>query len=328
MPESPDPTVDRETKTQAGSLTLEPEQDAAAVPDSSPESKASAVAAGGRVPAAGSKWFRWRKDGKALITYLLDSEVHTYAFSVAANAIISFIPFIVLLYTLSAQVFHSPAMVSVVSDMVNYFLPSTAKSGFLTYSLEAVVPRHGVQALSLIMILVSCTGVFLPLEVALNQAWGVARSRNYLLNQVVAFGLALLMVALALVSIVLNAVEQRMLADLLHHDTNHLVYRAINETWLALSTGAAAMVFFFSIYWILPNRQVPWRPVLRTSIVTGVVWLLAKMVFVAVLPHLDLRALYGPFYVSVGLLFWAYVSGLILFAGAQFSVARWGDKKS
>lgn len=328
MPEWPDPTVDRETRTQASSLALDPEQDAVAVPDSGPESKAGAVTAGGSVPASGSKWFRWRKDGKALIAYLLDSEVHTYAFSVAANAIISFIPFIVLLYTLSAQVFHSPAMVRVVSDMVNYFLPSTAKSGFLTYSLEAVVPRHGVQALSLIMILVSCTGVFLPLEVALNQAWGVARSRNYLFNQMVAFGLALLMVGLALVSIVLNAVEQRMLADVLHHDTNHPVYRAINETWLALSTGAAAMVFFFSICWILPNRKVPWRPVLRTSIVTGVVWLLAKMVFVAVLPHLDLRALYGPFYVSVGLLFWAYVSGLILFAGAQFSVARWGDKKS
>jgi uncharacterized BrkB/YihY/UPF0761 family membrane protein len=36
--------------------------------------------------------------------------------------------------------------------------------------------------------------------------------------------------------------------------------------------------------------------------------------------------MYGPFYVSVSLLFWAYISGLILFAGAQFSVARWGQK--
>jgi uncharacterized BrkB/YihY/UPF0761 family membrane protein len=42
---------------------------------------------------------------------------------------------------------------------------------------------------------------------------------------------------------------------------------------------------------------------------------------------MDLQALYGQFYVSVGLLFWAYVSGLILFAGAQFSVARWGQKQ-
>jgi uncharacterized BrkB/YihY/UPF0761 family membrane protein len=37
---------------------------------------------------------------------------------------------------------------------------------------------------------------------------------------------------------------------------------------------------------------------------------------------MDLATLYGPFQVSVGLLFWSYVSGLILFAGAQFSVSR------
>ena len=95
---------------------------------------------------------------------------------------------------------------------------------------------------------------------------------------------------------------------------------------LTATTGVASILFFFSIYWLLPNRKVPWRSVLRTSIYTGFVWLAARYVFVLVLPHLDLRALYGPFFISVGLLFWAYVSGLILFAGAQFSVARMGDR--
>ena len=63
------------------------------------------------MPVEESKWYRWRRDGTALIRYLLDSEVHTFAFSVAANAILSFIPFIVLLYTLALSVFHSEAMV-------------------------------------------------------------------------------------------------------------------------------------------------------------------------------------------------------------------------
>jgi membrane protein/epoxyqueuosine reductase len=54
------------------------------------------------------------------------------------------------------------------------------------------------------------------------------------------------------------------------------------------------------------------------------VWLFSRFVFARVLPHIDLT-IYGPFYVSVGLLFWAYISGLILFAGAQFSVARMGN---
>jgi len=304
------------------------EQRVIEVSDSGTASEAVVAATpSGAEPATRSKWFRWRKDGKALIDYLLDSGVHTFAFSVAANAIISFIPFIVLLYTLCRSVFHSQKMVDVVSNMVNYFLPTTASQGFITYNLEAVVPRHGVQVLSLVMILISCTGIFLPLEVALNQAWGVTRSRNYLQNQTVAFGLALLMVVLALASILLNTWEQRLLTFVFFHHIDNFAYRGISYLWLSLSTGVASILFFFSIYWILPNRKVPWRPVLRTSIVTGIVWLLAKMVFVQVLPHLDLKALYGPFYVSVGLIFWAYVSGLILFAGAQFSVARWGEKK-
>lgn len=271
-------------------------------------------------PVTQSKWFRLRRSCASVASYLLDSEVHTFAFSVAANAIISFIPLIVLLYTLSRAVFHSEMMVRVVGEMVHYFLPSN--QDWVAASLGAAADHQGVRWLSLVMILISCTGIFLPLEVALNQAWGVTKSRNYLLNQLVAFGLAVLMVGLAVASILLSAWQRQILGFIFFHHTDNFVFDSISYLWLALSTGVSSILFFFSIYWLLPNRKIPARHVLRTSVVTGITWLLAKYVFVAVLPHLDLKALYGPFYVSVGLLFWAYVSGLILFAGAQFSVTR------
>jgi membrane protein len=277
-------------------------------------------------PVAQSKWYRWRKDGKALVTYLLDSEVHTFAFSVAANAILSFIPFIVLLYTLAQSVFHSKMMVEVVGDMVHYFMPSN--QNFVAVKLQQVATHQGVQVFSLIMILIACTGIFLPLEVALNQAWGVTKSRNYLANQVVAFGLAILMVVLALAGILLSAWERELMTLVFFHYTDNFIFEGISYLWMALSSGVASILFFFSIYWLLPNRKVPPRYVMRTSIVTGIVWLFAKYLFVAILPHMHLEDLYGPFYVSVGLLFWAYVSGLILFAGAQFSVARQGTQES
>jgi len=274
-------------------------------------------------PVAVSKWYRWRKSGVALVDYLLDAEVHTYAFSVAANAIISFIPLIVLLYTIALSVFRSQEMVKVVNKIVEEFLPTTAKQGnqdFLTYWLETVAAaHHGIQALSVLMILISCTGIFLPLEVALNQAWGVTRSRNYLSNQLVAFGLAIWMVFLAMGSVLLSTWQRQLLGLLFFHHTENFVFAGISYLWLAATTGVASILFFFSIYWLLPNRHIPPRQVIRTSIITGIVWLAAKEGFVAVLPHLDLKALYGPFYVSVGLLFWAYISGLILFAGAQLS---------
>jgi YihY family inner membrane protein len=282
-----------------------------------------------------SKWFLWRKGGKALASYLLDSEVHTFAFSVAANAIISFIPFVVLLYTVALSVFHSQVMKGVVDNMVNYFLPSATRDPKWVVDnivKEAVLPllkRHGVQVFSLVMILISCTGIFLPLEVALNQAWGVTKSRNYLLNQTVAFGLAILMVALAVVSMIVNVSAQNVLTFLSFHQGDNVVIKffvnGINFICLAVTTGAAVILFLFSVYFVLPNRKVPWRPVLRTATITGIVLLIARFIFAAVLPHLDLQSLYGPFFVSVGLLFWAYISGLIMFAGAQFSVAKWGQ---
>jgi membrane protein len=103
---------------------------------------------------------------------------------------------------------------------------------------------------------------------------------------------------------------------------DNFVFKSISFLLLAATTGVASILFFFSIYWLLPNCKVPWRPVFRIAVVTGVIWLASKYIFIAVLPYLDLKALYGPFYVSVGLLFWAYFSGLILFAGAQFSVTH------
>jgi membrane protein len=293
-----------------------------------------AAAKGPPEPATKSKWYLWRRSGTALIAYLLDSEVHTFAFSVAANAIISFIPFAVLLYTLALTVFHSQVMKGVVDQMVNYYLPSAAKDkGFLVNTIygEAVLPllhHKSAQALSLVMILIACTGIFLPLEVALNQAWGVTKSRNYLFNQTIAFGLAIWMAVLALLSMIVTVWVKGALGFVTFHSSNGFITwttDGIAFACLTISSGAAAILFFFSVYYVLPHRKVPWQPVLRTSIITGSIWLLARFLFALAIPHIDL-SMYGPFYVSVSLLFWAYISGLILFAGAQFSVARWGQK--
>jgi membrane protein len=320
-----------DTRSDAGASAAAPVPD----PESAAAPPAPPAANDANVHPQQTKWFRLRQNGTAMARYLLDSEVHTFAFSVAANAILSFIPLTVLLYTLALSVFHSQAMAGVVNDMVNYFLPThTHQQDWVIRNImkEAVLPstRHGVQAFSLVMILISCTGIFLPLEVALNQAWGVRKSRNYLFNQAIAFGLAIWMVVLGMTAMMLSAGQRQILDFLMFHPTTPgfrtWLFDAASNVWLALCTGVAVILFFFSIYWLLPNCKVPAKSVLRTSIVTGVIWLGARLIFVLALPHLDLMALYGPFYVSVGLLFWAYISGLILFAGAQVSVARMGTK--
>jgi uncharacterized BrkB/YihY/UPF0761 family membrane protein len=63
--------------------------------------------------------------------------------------------------------------------------------------------------------------------------------------------------------------------------------------------------------------------VLPTAVVMGLLWQVAKYLYVLALPRLDFQAVYGPFYISVGLMMWAFLSGLLLLAGAHFSATRY-----
>ena len=103
----------------------------------------------------------------ALGRYMARTEVHTYAFSVAANVILSLFPFIVLMLTLSRNVFHSRSMEQVVGDMMKNLLPVGQE--FVMRNMQLLAhPHKGTQFFSLVMLLITSTGVFLPLEVALK----------------------------------------------------------------------------------------------------------------------------------------------------------------
>jgi YihY family inner membrane protein len=268
-----------------------------------------------------------RRNGVSTLKYLGTTEVHTYAFSVAANAILSFFPASVLLLTISRRVFHSPSMVGAIKQMLLAYLPSNQK--FIVDAVASMAATHKIQLISVVMLFISCTGVFLPLEVALNSVWGF-KSRNYLMNQIVSLGLALCCGVLALLSIAGTAGVLAPAAEAQVWLGNHigtgivfLMVEKVNVTiqYLALKIFGmiASILIFFLIYWLLPNGKVRCKAVLPAAIITGVVWEIAKLAFVACLPLLDFHEAYGPFYVSVTLIFWAFVSGLLLLGGAHLS---------
>jgi membrane protein len=257
----------------------------------------------------------------SLARYMAQTEVHTYAFSVAANAILSLFPFIVMMFTIARQVFHSHAMESAIAEMIRYFLP--AGQEFVTKNMQIVAnARKGVQIASVVMLLISSTGIFLPLEVALNRVWGVTKNRSYIMNQIVSLGLAASIGTLALFSVCLTAAQKSVLQFLFLGHTDNLVFTFVNHWLLQISAAIASVLLFFLVYWILPNRKLPVRAVLPTAIVIGLSWELAKMLYVAALPWMDLHSVYGPFSVSVSLMLWAFMTGLLLLAGAHYSASR------
>jgi YihY family inner membrane protein len=295
------------------------EQDSTSVlPPAGEEALSQTLAAAGAVPVAGSG--TWGQV-KALARYMTKTEVHTYAFSVAAQVILSLFPFIVLMLTLCQRVFHSTRMVDVVGEMMTNFLPNNQE--FVMRNMRVLAFAHTrTKIFSVVMLLITATGVFLPLEVALNSVWGVQKNRNYLQNQIVSLVLAAGVGVLAMASVAISAAQRAVLAFLFWGHTDNIVYTFIAGAFLRVCAVAASIGLFFLIYWMLPNRKVPARAVLPTAVVMGLLWEAAKYLYILALPHLDFRAVYGPFEVSVGLITWAFLSGLLLLGGAYVSATR------
>jgi YihY family inner membrane protein len=260
-----------------------------------------------------------RPSGMALSTakYLLRTDVHTFAFSVAANAILSFFPFVVLLMTLIRRVFHSKVMYEIVVELLRDYVP--AGQEFVIRNLNALVnTRHRVQVVSLIILLVTSTGIFMPLEVALNRIWRFPMNRSYLGNQLVALGLAFACGVLALLSIGMTAGIVRPFEFLLHGHAMS-VLRLAEFLAMKVFAIAASVAIFFLIYWVLPNGKVPARAVLPAAIIMGLLSEALKYGYILALPWLDFAEVYGPFALSVSMMFWAFLTGLLLLAGANLS---------
>jgi membrane protein len=249
--------------------------------------------------------------------YLMRTEVHTFAFSVAANAILSFFPFVVLMMTLIRRVFHSRVMYEVVLQLLRDYLP--AGQEFVIRNLNSMVnSRQRVQLVSLVILLVTSSGVFLPLEVALNRIWRFENNRSYLGNQAVSFGLAFACGALALLSIALTAGPVAFMEFLLRGYGTGFV-RLVGFLMMKVFAIAASIAIFFLIYWLLPNGKVPARAVLPAAIIMGLLSEALKYAYILALPWLNFQEVYGPFALSVTMMFWAFLSGLLLLAGANLS---------
>ncbi len=266
---------------------------------------------------------RLRRHGWSTLRYLMQTEVHTYAFSVAAYSILSLFPFIVLMLTVIRRVFHSPAMYNVVLELLRDYLPSNKDFVIRNLQFLASVRGRG-QVLSLVMLLITSTGIFLPLEVALNSIWGFKKNRSYLMNLVVSLGLALGCGCLAMLSIALTAENLKVLGLVL--GDQNIVFRGLGFVVMKASAILATIGIYFLIYWLLPHGKVPVRAVLPAAIVTGLLSEAAKYVYILALPWLNFQEVYGPFAVSVTLIFWSFCAGLLLLGGAYLSAAEHSDR--
>lgn len=245
----------------------------------------------------------------------METEVHVYAFSIAASVILSFYPFLLVMISMFHNVLHWDSAVDAMFLALDDFFPGYF-ADFMRRNLTA--PRR-IEWLSILLLLFTANGVFEPLEVALNRIWGIAKNRSFLRNQLISYALIFVCGILALLSTSATALNQQFITNMLGSDA--LVATVLSIVAFKVAAIPLLMLGLFLVYWILPNGKVPLNRTIAAAIVVGLLLELLKYASILLSPWLyaKLHREYNVFVNSVTIILYSFFASMLFLAGAEWA---------
>jgi uncharacterized BrkB/YihY/UPF0761 family membrane protein len=244
------------------------------------------------------------------LRYWSQTEVHALAFSVAANVLLGFFPFLIVSVSISRVFFSRQTTVAAIDFALRDYFPD-ALGQFLSSNLPQ---RPVTDWIAILLLLFSSNGIFEPLEVAFNKIWGIAKNRSYLRNQVVSLVLIFSCGSLALLSLGITELRVGSSSGLkIELWTSILFFK--------LAAIPLTSLILFLIYRYLPNGRPPLSRVIPAAIVTGLLLEALKYLNVLIWPWLDARIQreYGVFRYSATILFLSFFASMLVLAGAEWA---------
>jgi len=257
------------------------------------------------------------------VRYLMQTEVHVFAFSVAAGMLLSFFPFLTLILSLCRYVFKWKAAVNAIFLALGDYFPD-AFGQFLQRNLQATVESRGpVQIISLLLLFFTASGIFLPLEVAFNRIWNVQANRSYVKNQLVSLGLIFLCGVLMLVSVTFTALNNEYLVRAGAKPGSRMA-GILGVVFFKVAAIPLSMFLLFLIYWLLPNCRVKAAKIVPPAILVGFLLEALKYINLLTWPYLrsKLALEYGPFVYSITIILWGFLAAMVVLAGGEWTARR------
>jgi membrane protein len=250
--------------------------------------------------------------GGILLTlrYWTQTEVHAFAFSVAANVLLGFFPFLIVSVSLSRLFFSGQTTVAAIDFALRDYFPD-ALGEFLSKNLPQ---RPVTDWVALGLLLFSSNGIFVPLEVALNKVWGIQKNRSYLHNQVVSLLLIFSCGTLALLSLGITELRVGSSSGLRIEQWSSILF-------FKLAAVPLTSLILFLIYRYLPNGRPPLPRIIAAAIVVGLLLEGLKYLNILIWPWVDARIQreYGVFRYSATILFLSFLASMLVLAGAEWA---------
>ncbi len=258
----------------------------------------------------------------ATLRFWMQTEVHVYAFSVSANILLSFFPFLIVMMSLCRYVFKWKAAVDAIFFALSDYFPGPI-SEYLERNLKAVMASRGpFQIASVLVLLFTANGIFEPLEVALNRIWRCQENRSFFKNQLVSLGLIFACGGLILFSTMLTAWDKQLLSGAIAG--RGWTGNVLGKVLFKLAAIPVSMLVLFLIYLLVPNCKVKAMEILPAAVGVGMLLEVLKYVNLLTWPYLRQKfaSEYGPFAYAATLILWGFFASMLILAGAEWAARR------
>ncbi|MCL6473270.1 MAG: YihY/virulence factor BrkB family protein [Firmicutes bacterium] len=210
-----------------------------------------------------------------------------------------------------------------VLDYVFQNLPTFAD--FVRVNIEALIKaRSSAGIIALIALLWSGTNIFGSLALGLNAVYEVKETRSFAVQKLIAVGVFVLILVLLFVSFGTTTI-----ASVFRDEFLSLLFpqRVVTVAWTiitAILSLISTFLLFLVVYWLVPNVRLTLGHIWPGTLTAGVAWEAGKYVFAV---YLDLFArrgyglVYGSLATVILLMFWLYISAVLLLIGAEINVA-------
>jgi YihY family inner membrane protein len=268
-------------------------------------------------------FWRWRQVREvlrdSLVNFFRDNSF-TVSASIAYYSLLALFPMMLVLLGVSGVFIRRFELSGRLALVLGHYLP--VRRDFIMTNLVSISRAYGkVSILSFLLLLWASSGVFLPLERALNQAWEVEKRRTWWRRRLLALEMAGIFGVLALASTFLVG-TRRYIRPWLNTwvassilPVAEFLYRGI----FAAATFGITLLMFLVLFERLPNRRLSLRQAFPGALVTALFWEAARALFMRLLPFFNYRQVYGSIGVVVALMTWVYISSAVMLFGAQVS---------
>jgi membrane protein len=245
----------------------------------------------------------------------MEVEVHVFGFSIAANVLLSFFPFLLVMVWFFRSLGWNSGEQALYFAMQDYFGPEVVRQ--IRAGVDWIPHRfQHFSFTSIFLLLFTANGVFEPLEVAFNRAWGIRKNRSFFKNQLISLGLIFACGSLALLSVILTAMNRDFYSGF-----DHPLVSWLGPLSLKLIAVPISMTGLFLIYWLLPNTKIDPKRVIPIAVAVGLVLEAFKYFLKWIWPWLlrKLQIEYGPFYWAVIIVVLSFFASMIVLAGAEWA---------